>query len=96
MNEDELIEDVLNQLTLIHGPIVRQEYMKTYYAFNWNDNQLSMGAFALYGPGQFTTSVHHGWILGTLNSGYRAVMEILMKEGMTTKLTELKKEMGRS
>ena len=115
MKEDELIEDALNQLALIHGPMVRQEYAKQYFVMNWNDNPLSLGAFSLYGPAEFATlyrsmikaevnghvhfageatSVHHGWIEGAVNSGYRAVMEILMKENMLTGLNQLAETWG--
>jgi len=115
MSEDELIEDVLDQLTLIHGIIVRQEYDHSYFVMNWNDNPLTMGAYCLFGPSQFSslyramirsevdgcvhfggeaTSVHHGWIEGALNSGYRTVMEILMKEKMQKKLEELFEKWG--
>lgn len=113
--EDELIKDVLTQLTQIHGEMVRNEYTGQYYAFNWNDNQYSMGAFSFYGPGEFktlyrsmikaeadgrvhfageATSVHHGWIEGALNSGYRSVMEILMKENKYLELENLKLDWG--
>ena len=115
MKEDELIQDVLDQLTLIHGSFIRKEYMNKYYVMNWNDNYLAMGAFGFFAPGQYSTlypsmiraeangymhfggealSVHHGWIIGALNSGYRTVMEILMKENMTDKLGQLKEIWG--
>ena len=115
MTENDLIEDTLAQLTTIHGEIVRQEYDNKYYVINWNDNPLSMGAFAVYLPSQFQTlyrdmiraeadgyvhfagehaSVHHGWLEGAMNSAYRSVMEILMKENMTSKLDEMKSKWG--
>ena len=52
--ENELVEEILSQLVLVHGPVVREEYTGEYFMMNWNDNPLSMGAFALFGPGQFT------------------------------------------
>ena len=54
MSEAELVEDILEQLELIHGPYVRDEYMGEYYMMNWNDNPLSMGAFGLFGPSQYS------------------------------------------
>ncbi|KAK7060039.1 amine oxidase [Favolaschia claudopus] len=67
---------------------------------NWYGDEFSNGAFALFGPGQFSsmypqvtqpisgmfhfageaTSVHHAWIIGSLNSAYRSVLEILIHE----------------
>ncbi len=116
MSENELIDDILDQLTLIHGQVVRQEYDHRYFVMNWNANPLSMGSFALFGPSQFSTlfsslirseangrvhfggeaaSVHHGWIEGALNAGYRTVMEILIKENLQSKLKELIDKWGR-
>ena len=113
--EDALVQEILDQLVLIHGDVVRQEYLNKYFAFDWNGNPLSMGAYALFGPGEFSTlyhpmikaevngtmhfageatSVNHGWILGALNSAYRTVMDILMKENMQSKLEELKNIWG--
>jgi hypothetical protein len=115
MNEDDLINDVLNQLSLIHGEVVKKEYIKKYFIMDWNDNPLSMGAYSSFGPGQFmtlyrsmiksevngymhfageATSVHHGWILGAINSAYRTVKEILMKENMKDKLHEFSQMWG--
>ena len=114
--EGALIQDVLYQLTLIHGKVVRDEYLSAYFAFDWNNNPLAMGAFPLFGPGQFNTlypdlikaevngtmhfggdaaSVHHGWIKGALNAGYRTVMEILMKHNGGQKVLELEEKWGR-
>ncbi|KAF7378472.1 Amine oxidase [Mycena sanguinolenta] len=77
---------------------------------NWYGDEYSGGAFALFGPGQFSsmycqvtqpilgmfhfageaTSVHHAWVVGSLNSAYRSVLEILIHENnlaMIEKLT---------
>ena len=115
MNENELVEEVLHQLGLIHGKIVRQEYTGDYFVMNWNGNPLSRGAYSFFGPGQFSTlypsmikaeadghlhfagealSVHHGWIQGALDSAYRTVMEILIKQNMTDNLRRLKEIWG--
>ena len=116
ISEIELVQEVLDQLTQIHGRIVRQEYMNEFFIMNWDSNPLSMGAFALFGPGQYntfhrsmikpevdgylhfagdSTSVYHGWIEGALNSAYRAVMEILVKENMGNRLKQLSKKWGK-
>jgi monoamine oxidase len=39
-------------------------------------------------------SVHHGWILGALDSAYNAVNNILMQVGATDKIKKLKKTWG--
>eukprot|EP00026_Physarum_polycephalum_P010222 Phypoly_transcript_10378.p1 GENE.Phypoly_transcript_10378~~Phypoly_transcript_10378.p1 ORF type:complete len:379 (+),score=85.36 Phypoly_transcript_10378:107-1243(+) len=39
-------------------------------------------------------SVHHAWIIGSLNSAYRTVHEILAKESMAEKIKELKARWG--
>lgn len=70
--EDALIQDVLNQLTLIHGSIVRKEYLNAYFAFDWNENSLSLGAFPLFGPAQFNNlypSMLKTEVNGTLHFG---------------------------
>ncbi|EOD18543.1 hypothetical protein EMIHUDRAFT_118401 [Emiliania huxleyi CCMP1516] len=40
------------------------------------------------------TSVHHAWIVGSLNSAYRAVDEILCREGLVEKRIELRNPCG--
>ena len=40
------------------------------------------------------TSVHHAWIVGSLNSAYRAVDEILCREGLVEKRIELRNLWG--
>ncbi|KAJ7898066.1 amine oxidase [Mycena leptocephala] len=76
---------------------------------NWYGDEYSNGAFALFGPGQFSsmyrqvtqpilgmfhfageaTSVHHAWVVGSLNSAYRSVLEILIHEGNLTMIEKL-------
>ena len=40
------------------------------------------------------TSVHHAWILGSLNSAYRAVHQILEREKLVDKIQELLEKWG--
>jgi monoamine oxidase len=115
MSESKLIADALDQLALIHGAFVKQEYANDYFVMNWNDNPLSMGAFSLFGPAEYQAlyrnlikaeangfmhmageyaSVHHGWLEGAVNSAYRSVMEILMKENMQSELTTMQNVWG--
>ncbi|KAJ6528936.1 amine oxidase [Mycena capillaripes] len=76
---------------------------------NWYGDEYSGGAFALFGPGQFSsmycqatqpilgmfhlageaTSVHHAWVVGSLNSAYRSVLEILIHEGNLAMIDKL-------
>ena len=41
-----------------------------------------------------TLSISHGWIQGSLDSAYRAVLEVLMKENMQDKIMKLKQNWG--
>lgn len=89
-----------------------EETTKTWF---W-DNHAGGGAFALFGPGQFTNlyptlltpefdgllniageccSVHHGWIVGALDSAYNAVNNILSQMGETEKIKTMEKMWGR-
>ena len=89
-----------------------EETTKTWF---W-DNHAGGGAFALFGPGQFTNlyetlltpefdghlniageccSVHHGWIVGALDSAYNAVNNILAQMGETEKIKTMEKMWGR-
>ncbi|WP_299764583.1 FAD-dependent oxidoreductase [uncultured Dokdonia sp.] len=89
-----------------------EETTKTWF---W-DNHAGGGAFALFGPGQFTNlyqtlltpefdghlniageccSVHHGWIVGALDSAYNAVNNILHQMGEKEKIKTMEKMWGR-
>jgi monoamine oxidase len=89
-----------------------EETTKTWF---W-DNHAGGGAFALFGPGQFTSlyetlltpefdghlniageccSVHHGWIVGALDSAYNAVNNILHQMGETEKIEIMERMWGR-
>ncbi|KAH8662544.1 flavin-containing amine oxidase [Xylariales sp. PMI_506] len=86
------------------------EQLDSYIFWNWYAHPHSIGAFASFLPGQFSTvlppllqpaydgKVHfagealssgHGWIIGAVNSAYRAVAEVLAVEGLSDKLDEL-------
>ncbi|KDQ59031.1 hypothetical protein JAAARDRAFT_154248 [Jaapia argillacea MUCL 33604] len=117
--EDRLIEGILKDLAVMHGVKdwkLLQEMVVAHHAFNWYHEPKVAGAFALFGPGQFSgvytevtkpfggvvhwageaTSVHHAWLLGALNSAYRAVVQILKAEGRKDFIkTVLEKEWGR-
>lgn len=99
-----LVERTLDNLSTLHG-ISREDMgeLQDHYALTWHNDVNALGAFALFGPGQFgtpdeahhfdsmftsmktpagygkvhfageATSVHHAWILGGLNSAWRAV-----------------------
>ncbi|QRV80194.1 Flavin containing amine oxidoreductase [Ceratobasidium sp. AG-Ba] len=118
--EQLLINNILKDLTDMHNikdQTGRPDYMylhnlmQDYHAWNWYGNEFSMGAFALFGPGQFknlyplvttpycngrlhfageATSVHHGWLVGALNSAYRSLLEILVHEDLTQFISILK------
>jgi monoamine oxidase len=90
----------LSNLAVVHKiPLeTLEDDFQDIYIHDWYNDKYSQGAFALYGPGQFSTlfesiikpelenrlhfageatSVHHAWIVGSLNSAYRAVWEML-------------------
>ncbi|KAG8853979.1 hypothetical protein FRB96_007842 [Tulasnella sp. 330] len=69
-----------------------------HFAFDWTHDPLTQGAFAFFGPGEFSTvyrsltsfaadgrlhfagealSVRHAWVVGALDSAWRAVLEVL-------------------
>ncbi|KAG8736327.1 hypothetical protein FRC10_009450 [Ceratobasidium sp. 414] len=54
--EQALIAGILKDLTDMHGitdPTYLQGLMLDYHVYNWYAHEFSMGAFALFGPGQF-------------------------------------------
>jgi len=50
------LQQVYNDLAAIHGQTPEWYKRETldYFAYDWYDNQYTMGAFALFGPGQFS------------------------------------------
>ncbi|PNP59158.1 hypothetical protein THARTR1_01406 [Trichoderma harzianum] len=103
--EDELVELILQNLARLHSEHMTYEqikaaYMGVYHAYCWSHDPNVGGAFALFGPGQFSnlypylmrpaangkfhivgeaSSVHHAWIIGSLESAYTAVYQFLYK-----------------
>ena len=51
-----LLEQVYNDLAAIHGQTPEWYKRETldFFAYDWYDNQYTMGAFAQFGPGQFS------------------------------------------
>lgn len=102
-DEQQLKHLCLSNLALMHG-IKMDELEDNFvamFAHDWYQDEFAQGAFALYGPGQFSylfggviapecngrlhfageaTSVHHAWIVGSLNSAYRSVWEFLSEK----------------
>ncbi|KAG8988894.1 hypothetical protein FRB93_003919 [Tulasnella sp. JGI-2019a] len=91
---------VLRDLAVIHN--LDYEFLAGLYvehfAFDWTHNPLTQGAFAFFGPGEFSTvyeslnsfaadghlhfageaiSTRHAWVVGALDSAWRAVLEML-------------------
>ncbi|KAG8988954.1 hypothetical protein FRB90_002474 [Tulasnella sp. 427] len=91
---------VLRDLAAIHN--VRYKFLKDQYidhfGWDWQHDEYTQGAFAFFGPGNFSTlyksltrpaanghihfagealSVRHAWVVGALDSAWRAVKEVL-------------------
>ncbi|KAF8534739.1 hypothetical protein BDD12DRAFT_858949 [Trichophaea hybrida] len=117
-SEKFLLDQVYNDLAALHGktPDWYKDQTLDYYAYDWYRNEYTMGAFALFGPGQFddlypeitkpaargnlhfageAASTHHAWISGALDSAWRCVHEILLKE-RSPKLAEFLRLWGHS
>ncbi|KDQ59033.1 hypothetical protein JAAARDRAFT_192592 [Jaapia argillacea MUCL 33604] len=114
-DEARLLDVILKDLADMHG-ITDYTYLPKlvdkYHAYHWYSEPNAAGAFALFGPSQFSgiytevtqpsggvihwageaTSVHHAWVVGALNSAYRAVTEILTHEGKTDLIPILQKK----
>ncbi|KAI0447287.1 hypothetical protein F4803DRAFT_364707 [Xylaria telfairii] len=59
INEDELVELILRDLARLHAQHMTYESIKTsftgiYHAYSWSHDPTTAGAFALFGPGQFS------------------------------------------
>ncbi|KAK4066244.1 uncharacterized protein Triagg1_8076 [Trichoderma aggressivum f. europaeum] len=106
--EDELVELILQNLARLHSEHmtyekIKEAYTGVYHAYCWSHDPNVGGAFALFGPGQFSnlypylmrpaangkfhivgeaSSVHHAWIIGSLESAYTAVYQFLYKYKM--------------
>lgn len=53
LESDERIERALDDLTSLHGPVVRQEFLQG-ASHSWMRDHFTLGAFALFNPGQQT------------------------------------------
>jgi hypothetical protein len=115
--EDELKEALLRGLARLHGvtyDMIAPLY-RTHHAWNWHQDPNSMGAFAAFGPTEFSTlypyltrpaaggllhfageatSTHHAWIVGALESGYRAVSAFFARFNMCDEQRRLEEEFG--
>jgi hypothetical protein len=56
-SEEVLLEQIYDNLAAMHGVTVEHLRRETldYHAFDWYHNQHTMGAFAAFAPGQFST-----------------------------------------
>lgn len=108
--EEQLRTTLLHNLALLHAneqmsyetllQMLNEQFV-THHAWDWYKDQNTAGAFAYFGPGQFSNmwqeiikpnafgqlyvigeaaSVHHGWVVGALESVLRAVY--VMLEGL--------------
>lgn len=105
-SESLLLEKIYQDLAALHGrtPDWYKAETLDYYAYAWHSNQDTMGAFAYFGPGEFSTlypsitvpaahghfhfggtaaSIKHSWVAGALDSAWRCIHEILVKETST-------------
>ena len=58
-NEEELVELVLRNLAQLHAEHttyerIKEAYLGVYHAYSWSHDPTTAGAFALFGPGQFS------------------------------------------
>ena len=117
--EEELRELMLRNLARLHAHRISYEEIAeayiTHYAFDWTKDQYASGAFALFGPGQFSnlypylsrptadaklhivgeaTSAHHAWLVGGLDSAYRAAHHFLQRFDRHENLWRLERQWG--
>ena len=119
--EEELRELMIRDLARLHARSISYkeiaEAYVTHYAFDWTKDRYCSGAFALFGPGQFSclypyltrptadaklhivgeaTSAHHAWLVGGLDSAYRAVHHFLQRFDLHDGLRKLEDLWGES
>ncbi|KAI9797185.1 MAG: hypothetical protein M1833_005594 [Piccolia ochrophora] len=112
-----LVQLTLRNLAQMNN--VTEEFLSSQFvdafAFSWYNSDLAQGAFALFGPSEFTNllpallqpaangrlhfagealSTGTGWVIGALNSAYRAVAEILARENRIDLLEALVAKWG--
>ncbi|KAF9806840.1 hypothetical protein IEO21_08520 [Rhodonia placenta] len=115
-----LVDVILRDLADIHGYDLTAEKLRSWMvgliSIFISANALNhAGAFALFGPSQFSTlyaellkppagllhfageatSIHHAWLVGSLNSAYRSVAEIFFSEGRQDLADILEETWGR-
>lgn len=118
-SETVLLEQIYQDLAALHGqtPEFYKAETLDYYAYAWQNNPNTMGAFTYFGPGDFSTlypsitvpaahghfhfagaaaSIKHSWVAGALDSAWRCVHEILVKENSSSCTEFLKKYVGES
>jgi monoamine oxidase len=107
-----IVEITLQNLAAMHN--VTYEFLQSEYVdshlWNWYEGENTVGAFAIFGPSEYSTilpalmrpgadgklhfagealSSGHAWIIGAVNSAYRAVAEVFAVEGDDGKLREM-------
>ena len=118
--EKELVELVLRDLAKLHAKHISYERIKKLYTgeynvFSWTHDPFTSGAFALFGPGQFShlypllslpaadgkfhivgeaASVHHAWVVGSLDSAVAAVHRFLRRFELKEYLHLLRERWG--
>ncbi|KAI5803004.1 hypothetical protein EDC01DRAFT_774681 [Geopyxis carbonaria] len=120
--EAHLLDMVYRDLATLHStaehPITAAQLKAMtldYYAHDFYHNEYSMGAFAYFTAGQFSTlfpeiivpaakgnlhlageaaSTHHAWIVGALDSAWRSIYELLVKERRWGNVLRLVTEWG--
>ena len=117
--EEELRDLIIRDLARLHAHTITYEEIAgaytTHYAFDWAKDQYASGAFALFGPGQFSNmypylsrptadaklhivgeaaSGHHAWLVGALDSAYRAVHHFLQRFDLHEGLRRLEDQWG--
>lgn len=55
LSHEERLEISLRDLEELHGPTVREQEIKDSFSYSFYNDEFSQGAFALFGPGQFST-----------------------------------------
>ncbi|KAG6380589.1 hypothetical protein JVT61DRAFT_4953 [Boletus reticuloceps] len=121
--ERDVLKDlVLRNLAEAHSrlnPEITYEYLKGEFVDmnvkDWNQDELTMGAFAFFSPGEFddlytslnapaannrlhfageALSTRHAWVVGALDSAWRAVYQYLKVTGQNDKIKKFKEIWG--
>ena len=117
--EEELRDLMIKELGRLHAQSISREEIArayvTHYALDWTKDPYTSGAFALFGPGQFSglypylsrptadaklhivgeaASANHAWLVGGLDSAYRAVHHFLQRYNLQRGLRKLENQWG--